>query len=151
MSRKLLLALWLFAGAAAAEIEVYEFKTPELEQRYQNLTQELRCLVCQNQNIADSHAELAQDLRGKVYELLNKGDSDSQIVDYMTERYGDFVLYRPPLNLKTLLLWLGPVLAVLLGGIGFVWALKNARKRKSEQPGVAESELQSIRNLLDKE
>lgn len=151
MSKKLLLALWLFSAAAVAEIKVYEFKTPELERRYQNLTQELRCLVCQNQNIADSHAELAQDLRGKVYELLNKGDSDSQIVDYMTERYGDFVLYRPPLNWKTLLLWLGPALAVLFGGICFVWVLKNAKKRKNEQPDIAENELQSIRNLLDKE
>ena len=146
--KKLLLMLWLVSQAASAEIEIYDFKDPLLEQRYQTLTEQLRCLVCQNQNIADSHAELAQDLRRKVYELLNSGNNDDQIIRYMTDRYGDFVLYRPPLKLKTLLLWLTPALAVLLGGIGFWWVLRNAKQPKQELP---ENELKAIRNLLDKE
>ena len=146
--KKLLLMLLLISQAATAEIEIYDFKDPLLEQRYQTLTEQLRCLVCQNQNIADSHAELAQDLRRKVYELLNSGNNDDQIIRYMTDRYGDFVLYRPPLKLKTLLLWLTPALAVLLGGIGFWWVLRNAKQPKQEPP---ESELKTIRNLLDKE
>ena len=147
--KKTVLALCLLSQVAFAEIEIYDFKDPLLEQRYQTLTEQLRCLVCQNQNIADSHAELAQDLRRKVYELLNKGDSDTQIVQYMTDRYGDFVLYRPPLKLKTLLLWLGPVLAVLLGGLGF-WRVMKGAKQKSQE-ALPDSELTSIRNLLDKE
>lgn len=153
MSKLLLAALWLFSQSAiaappAVQVEIYDFKDPVLEQRYQTLTEQLRCLVCQNQNIADSHAELAQDLRGKVYELLIKGDNDEQIVKYMTDRYGDFVLYRPPFKFKTLLLWLAPALAILLGGFGFWRVMKNARQPKEQLP---EAELKSIRNLLDKE
>jgi cytochrome c-type biogenesis protein CcmH len=146
--KKIIWLCWLLAQPVWAKIEVYEFKNPLLEQRYQTLTGQLRCLVCQNQNIADSHAELAQDLRSKVYELLNQGNSDQQIVQYMTDRYGDFVLYRPPFKLKTLLLWLGPALAVLLGGIAF-WRLVRRGKQPSEL--LAEDELKRIRNLLDSE
>lgn len=149
MSKWMLLVLSLFAPLAAAEIEVYDFKDPVMEQRYQTLTEQLRCLVCQNQNIADSHAELAQDLRSKVHELLIKGDDDQQIVQYMTDRYGDFVLYRPPFKFKTLLLWLAPAVAVLLGGFGFWRVMKNSRQQAKEQ--LPEDELKSIRNLLDKE
>jgi len=147
--KKTVLALCLLSQVAFAETEVYDFKDPVLEQRYQTLTEQLRCLVCQNQNIADSHAELAQDLRRKVYELLNKGDSDTQIVQYMTDRYGDFVLYRPPLKLKTLLLWLGPILTLLIGALGFWRVMKTAKQ--TSQEALPDSELTSIRNLLDKE
>lgn len=149
--RKLLLPLLLIVPLAMAETktEVYQFKDPLLEQRYQTLTEQLRCLVCQNQNIADSHAELAQDLRGKVYELLNKGSDDAQIIQYMTDRYGDFVLYNPPLKIKTLLLWLAPALALLLGGLGFWRVMKNAKQQAKEQ--LPEAELKSIRHLLDEE
>ncbi len=153
MIKMLLVTLWLFAQSSTAaptpqQIEIYDFKDPVLELRYQTLTEQLRCLVCQNQNIADSHAELAQDLRSKVYELLTKGDNDEQIIQYMTDRYGDFVLYRPPFNFKTLLLWLAPALAILLGGLGFWRVMKNAGQPKEQLP---ETELKSIRNLLDKE
>ncbi|MDD5754631.1 MAG: cytochrome c-type biogenesis protein CcmH, partial [Methylococcales bacterium] len=129
-----------------AEIEVYQFTTSELELRYQTLTEELRCLVCQNQNIADSHAELAQDLRRKVYEMLNRGESNSQIIDYMTERYGDFVLYRPPFNARTLILWLAPVLTLLLGGLGF-WSLLKRRKTNVDEQ-LSASERARIAELL---
>lgn len=129
-----------------AENTVFSFRDPNLEQRYKSLTQELRCLVCQNQNIADSHAELAQDLRGKVYEMLDQGSTDEQIVQYMTDRYGDFVLYRPPMKLKTALLWLSPVLALLVGFFIF-WRLV---KSKSKTPNdVPQERLAPIKNLLD--
>ena len=88
-----------------------------LEARVNALAAELRCLVCQNQTIADSHADLAQDLRQQVREMLQKGQSDAQIIDYMTQRYGDFVLYRPPVKSTTALLWYGPAL-LMLGGLG---------------------------------
>ncbi|WP_150050517.1 MULTISPECIES: cytochrome c-type biogenesis protein [Methylomonas] len=146
--KRLGLILVLVVSAAAAETKVFEFQDPLLEQRYQNLTEQLRCLVCQNQNIADSHAELAQDLRDKVYELLNKGQSDQEIIGYMTDRYGDFVLYRPPFKFKTLLLWLGPLLAVLLGLFAFWRVLRGGRQSVQD---VKEHDLAEIRNLLDKE
>lgn len=88
---------------------------PVLEARMTRIASELRCLVCQNQTIADSNADLAQDLRRQVREMLRKGDDDAKIINYMTERYGDFVLYRPPVKATTLLLWFGPALMLLLG------------------------------------
>ncbi len=91
---------------------------------------ELRCLVCQNQTIADSHADLAQDLRQQVREMLQKGQSDAQIIDYMTQRYGDFVLYRPPVKSTTALLWYGPAL-LMLGGLG---VLAVVLRRRSKLP-----------------
>ncbi len=145
--KKIIFLLVLFTASIQAEIKVYEFKDPALELRYQALTEELRCLVCQNQNIADSHAELAQDLRSKVYEMLNKGDSNEQIIEYMTNRYGDFVLYRPPVNNKTMILWLAPVLTVLIGGCGFWFVLKR-RRLGAEQ--VSDAERRRIQELLKK-
>jgi cytochrome c-type biogenesis protein CcmH len=88
---------------------------PALEVRVQALAAELRCLVCQNQSLADSHAELALDLKRQVREQLRAGRSERQVLDYMTERYGDFVLYRPPVKPTTWLLWAGPALLVLAG------------------------------------
>ena len=144
--KKLLLCLFLLSQSVHAEIEVYQFANPEIELRYQSLTEELRCLVCQNQNIADSHAELAQDLRRKVYEKLNSGESNEQIIDYMTERYGDFVLYRPPFNTRTLILWLAPVLTLLIGGIGF-WSLLKRRKNTAEEQ-LSDTERAHLNKLL---
>ena len=91
---------------------------------------ELRCLVCQNQTIADSHAELAVDLRNQVKEMLKRGDSDQMIIDYMTARYGDFVLYRPPLKGTTLILWFGPAV-LLLGGLVTLYVVLRRRNRLS--------------------
>jgi len=101
---------------------------PVLEARVLRVAAELRCLVCQNQTIADSHADLAQDLRRQVREMIQRGDTDAQIIDYMTARYGDFVLYRPPLRASTALLWFGPGL-LLIGGIaGLVVVLRRRSK-----------------------
>jgi cytochrome c-type biogenesis protein CcmH len=143
----LFLVVLLFSQWAQATIEIYEFQDPAHEQRYRALTEELRCLVCQNQNIADSHAELAQDLRRKVYEMINAGQSDDQIVQFMIDRYGDFVLYRPPLNPKTMILWLAPVLTVAVGLLGF-WFLLKRRRQNDQQP--SDADLQRIRDLLKK-
>jgi cytochrome c-type biogenesis protein CcmH len=94
------------------------------------LVLELRCLVCQNQTIADSHADLAQDLRRQVREMLVRGDSDQQILDYMTARYGDFVLYRPPVKSTTALLWYGPAV-LLVGGLAALVVVLRRRSRMS--------------------
>jgi cytochrome c-type biogenesis protein CcmH len=92
------------------------------------IASELRCLVCQNQTIADSHADLAVDLRRQVREMLQAGQSDQQITDYMTARYGDFVLYRPPFKTFTALLWIGPA-AMVVGGLGALFVVLRRRSR----------------------
>jgi cytochrome c-type biogenesis protein CcmH len=111
------LALALAMAGAAAAAEVGE---SALDKRAARLEQELRCLVCQNQTIADSNAGLAQDLRREIREQLEKGASDQDVKDYMVARYGDFVLYRPPLRARTVFLWAGPFLLLALGAF-FAW------------------------------
>src|SRR6266568_1348579 len=105
-----LLACWVVALPAFANNAAPAADDPALEARMTHIASELRCLVCQNQTIADSNADLAQDLRRQVREMLRTGDDDAKIIAYMTERYGDFVLYRPPVKATTLLLWFGPAL-----------------------------------------
>lgn len=99
---------------ARASIEAYEFESPQVEAEYNQLVNELRCLVCQNQNLAGSDADLARDLRRQTYEMLTQGKSRQEVVDYMVARYGDFVMYRPQVKLSTYLLWFGPFLLLLI-------------------------------------
>jgi len=103
---------WVFAKEATSAAP-----DPALEQRVMALSNELRCLVCQNQTIADSNAPLAEDLRNQVREKMRQGSSDSEILDFMVARYGDFVLYRPPFKATTFLLWFGPLLLLAAGSI----------------------------------
>ena len=110
------LLLAFFASLAAAKEAAPEAADPALEARMTRITAELRCLVCQNQTIADSNAGLAVDLRRETRDMLRQGKSDAEIIAYMTARYGDFVLYRPPLKSTTALLWFGPAAMLLLGG-----------------------------------
>jgi cytochrome c-type biogenesis protein CcmH len=105
---------------------------PVLEARMMRIAAELRCLVCQNQTIADSHAGLAIDLRNQVREMLARGQNDKQIIDYMTARYGDFVLYRPPLKTTTALLWFGPA-ALLFGGLATLFFVLRRRSRMAPE------------------
>jgi cytochrome c-type biogenesis protein CcmH len=111
----LLLALLAF-DAWAIDTES-DLPTPELQQRYHRIINELRCLQCQNQSIADSNAGLAADLRREVHGMLLAGRSDAEILKFMTDRYGDFVLYRPPLVRRTLLLWFAPALLLAIGAL----------------------------------
>ncbi|AMG05034.1 cytochrome c-type biogenesis protein CcmH [Vibrio mimicus] len=127
---------WLFTAFAAmlvslsalATIEVYDFDTPEQEKQFQELGATLRCPKCQNNTIADSNAELAQDLRQKVYEMTKEGKSKSEIVDYMIARYGNFVTYNPPFTLGTAILWLGPISVLVIGFTVIV--LRSRRKAR---------------------
>ncbi len=120
----------LTTQALLAKEALPEAADPALEARMLRVTSELRCLVCQNQTIADSHADLAVDLRREVRELLREGKSDREIIDYMTARYGDFVLYRPPFKATTVLLWLGPALMLAIGAIVLLAVLRH-RSRMS--------------------
>lgn len=127
----LLLALMACAmGAAWANEAAPASADPALEARMMAISSELRCLVCQNQTIADSHAELAVDLRAQVREMLQAGKTNAQITDYMTARYGDFVLYRPPFKALTALLWVGPAAMVLIG-LGALFVVLRRRSRMS--------------------
>jgi cytochrome c-type biogenesis protein CcmH len=117
---------------AAAKEAPPEAADPAIEARMVRITSELRCLVCQNQTIADSNAGLAVDLRRETREMLKQGKSDAEIVDYMTARYGDFVLYRPPLRAKTALLWFGPALLLLVGGALLVLTLRRRSRMAAD-------------------
>ena len=138
MTRAWLLVLLLVTGLPAqSAIETYQFDTPVQEARYKHLIDELRCLVCQNQNLADSDAELAQDLRRKTYEMLKAGKSDREILDYMVERYGDFVLYRPPLKGTTVALWVGPFLILAVGVLVLLRVISRRRTDPAETDDAA--------------
>lgn len=115
-------------GAAFANEAAPAANDPALEARVMAVSSELRCLVCQNQTIADSHADLAVDLRRQVREMLQAGQTEQQITEYMTARYGDFVLYRPPFKPATALLWIGPALMVFVG-LGALFLVLRRRSR----------------------
>jgi cytochrome c-type biogenesis protein CcmH len=135
-----LLVLSLVPFAALANEAAPAAEDPALEKRVMAIAAELRCLVCQNQTIADSHAELAVDLRNQVRDMLRKGQSQEDIVAYMTARYGDFVLYRPPLKQSTALLWFGPA-ALLIGAVLVLIVSLRRRARLPDDQFEPESEL----------
>ena len=125
-----------------------EATDPALEARMVRITSELRCLVCQNQTIADSNASLAVDLRREARTLLKQGKSDADVIDYMTARYGDFVLYRPPLRATTLLLWFGPGL-MLVGGAAVLIVVLRRRSRMAAEAFDADDELADEPGAVD--
>jgi cytochrome c-type biogenesis protein CcmH len=143
----LCILLWV-AYPAWSAVEYRDFKQPEQEQAYQSLITELRCLVCQNQTIADSNADLAKDLRRQVYEMLQQGQSKQQIVDFMTERYGDFVLYKPAFKLKTGLLWLGPLLFLCIGLFSVLMIIR--RKKSVIKPTLSPDQQNRLSAILEK-
>jgi len=131
----------------AAPVATYEFASAEQEALFNKLSNELRCLVCQNQAIADSNADLAKDLRDEIYGMLQQGKSEEEIVEFMVVRYGDFVLYNPPLKPMTWLLWFGPAFA-LLAGFFFVIRIINKQKKAAvaEMSGEEIERLKALRS-----
>lgn len=142
-----LIFLLLWIASSWAGVEYRKFDNPEQQEAYESLTSELRCLVCQNQTIADSNADLAADLRRQVYEMLQDGQSKEDILKFMTERYGDFVLYNPPFKAKTVLLWFGPVLFFLIGVIVVILFVR--RKQTVPKQALSDEQRRKIRRLLD--
>lgn len=119
----------ILSHAAFADSEPLVFESAEQEARFNELTAELRCLVCQNQTLADSDAELAADLRQEIFGMMQAGRSDAEIKTFLVDRYGDFVLYRPPVQTNTLALWLMPFLLLFIGGLVVVFAVRKRRAR----------------------
>lgn len=124
-----LLFLLCISMPVFAAIDVYEFDTPEQEQRFRTLGYELRCPMCQNQSIGDSDADISHDMRARVHQMILEGKTDAEIVDFFVQRYGDFVSYRPPVNSRTVILWLVPGLMFVLGAAGVAVMIVRASRR----------------------
>ncbi|MFJ3485877.1 cytochrome c-type biogenesis protein [Pseudomonas sp. NPDC090202] len=139
------------AGTAHAAIDAYTFKDDAERARYTELTRELRCPKCQNQDIADSNAPIAADLRKEIYRMLGEGQSNQQIIDFMVDRYGEFVRYKPELNARTWLLWFGPA-ALLFGGVLVIAVIVVRRRRNqgADADVLSDEERQRLAHLLDK-
>ncbi len=149
---KQILVIWsllLVSVSAHAVIETRSFTDPALEERYTVLINELRCLVCQNNNLADSNAELARDLREHVYSMLISGATDTEIINYMVERYGDFVLFRPPFKPTTAALWIGPFILLVLGVVGLVVIIR--KRNRTQVEALTDVERTQVRRLLDQD
>ena len=140
-----LTALLAFAASAATEPTLVD---PVAQKRLVDLSTQLRCLVCQNQSIAESNAELAVDLRNQINEQIKAGKSDREIVDFMVTRYGDFVLYRPPFKATTVLLWVGPLALLLVAVFALFRTLMTRRARVDDRP-LTEAEHAEAQRLLE--
>ena len=139
-------------GIAHAAIDTYEFANDAERERFRELTKELRCPKCQNQDIADSNAPIATDLRREIFRMLGEGKDNQQILDFMVARYGDFVLYKPALTSKTAVLWFGP-LALLVGGMVVIGVIVGRRRRTEQTEGsdtLSVDERKRLDTLLDK-
>lgn len=139
----LLLALSI---SSLASIDTYQFEDPEQEVLYRKLIKELRCTVCQNQDIGDSNADLAKDLRRKTYEMVSAGKDEAYILDYMSQRYGDFVLYRPRLQSNTLLLWVGPFIILI---IAVFLLLRFIRRSATDEVPLSAEDRAAAEKLLE--
>lgn len=144
----LALALVLLAGPAHAVLPQEQLSDPKLEARARHIGAELRCLVCQNQSIDDSDAALASDLRIILRERLMAGDSDQQAIDYIVQRYGSYVLLKPPFDGQTLVLWLGPFLALAAGGLGVGLYLRHRMQADQAAPAPLTADEQDRLNQL---
>ena len=138
-------------GVAQAAIDTYEFKNDAERDRFRELTKELRCPKCQNQDIADSNAPIATDLRREIFRMLGEGKDNQQIIDFMVDRYGDFVRYKPALTGKTAILWFGP-LVLLVGGFVVIGVIVGRRRtqRTTRTDTLSAEERQRLDTLLDK-
>ena len=147
----LFLTALLFSSVAFSSIDALNFTSPQQESDYHQLTQSLRCPQCQNNNIADSNATIAVDMRGKVFELLQEGKSKNDVVDYMVARYGNFVTYDPPMTASTLVLWIAPLLLVLLGVVFLLRRKPKAQSAVKSQDVLTDEDNARLTELLNKD
>ena len=144
----LLLLFTVFSPVTFSAIDTFEFDSVEQEETFYELTHLLRCPKCQNQNISDSNAGLAKDLRKKTYELVKQGKSKDEVVDYMVARFGNFVRYDPPITPATIFLWIGPLLVILLG---FLMLFRQTNKSNRPTEKLDENEEQRLQSILKQE
>lgn len=152
MKKGLMLAVLFWIGSAQAVVETYEFSDTVTEQRYHQFIEELRCPKCQNQNLAGSNAPIAEDLRRELHRLLQQGRSDREIVDFMVDRYGDFVLYKPRFNAETAVLWFAPVLFLMVGAIVVLLVYRHQQNNvvvEIDDAPLDEQEQQRLQQLLE--
>jgi cytochrome c-type biogenesis protein CcmH len=143
------LTIQVQAGPKGAPKAPIVFNDPQVESDYLELAEELRCLVCQNQNLIDSNADLADDLRREVAKMLKQGKNKEQVVDFMVERYGDFVLYNPPFKTETLLLWIGPFVLMFWGLFIMMKKIKASRTEgNSSSSALSEQEKEKLQAIL---
>lgn len=147
----LFLTALLFSSMAFSAIDALNFTSPQQESDYHQLTQSLRCPQCQNNNIADSNATIAVDMRGKVFELLQEGKSKNDVVDYMVARYGNFVTYDPPMTASTLVLWIAPLLLVLLGVVFLLRRKPKTQSAVKSQNVLTDEDNARLAELLNKD
>ena len=147
----LFLTALLFSSVAFSAIDALNFTSPQQESDYHQLTQSLRCPQCQNNNIADSNATIAVDMRGKVFELLQEGKSKNDVVDYMVARYGNFVTYDPPITASTLVLWIAPLLLVLLGVVFLLRRKPKTQSAVKSQDVLTDEDNARLAELLNKD
>ncbi len=151
--KPLLFILLLVISINSYAVDSRQLSDPKQQENYETLTKELRCLVCQNQTIADSNAELASDLRRQVYEMLQQGKSEQEIIRFMTDRYGEFVLYKPAFAGKTSLLWIAPVVFLFMGLMMVFFVIRRKRAAAKVQVDALEintEKQKKVRNLLEK-
>lgn len=149
MSLLLLSVLWI-GSASAGPVETFKFKDEATKLRFQILSKELRCPKCQNQNLADSNAKIAVDLRKNLYNLLQEGKTDQEIIDFMVYRYGDFVLYRPQLKKQTYILWFGPIVIILGFALSVIFVLRKRSKGKANELALSSKEQANLDDILNK-
>ncbi|MCG9757955.1 MULTISPECIES: cytochrome c-type biogenesis protein [Pseudoalteromonas] len=150
MKYVIVLLLMMITAAAQATEDKYNFATAEREQTFRELTHELRCPKCQNQNIADSDAVVAKDLRDKVIALVNEGQSKQEVIDYMIDRYGYFVHYQPPVTPATIVLWVLPV-AIIILGFGFIVFRQKRAAKKQDWNAADEQKLAELINQYQRQ
>ncbi|MCG9732125.1 heme lyase NrfEFG subunit NrfF [Shewanella sp. Isolate13] len=147
----LVLLLSMASIVNATPVDTYEFKSVDNQKRALSLAHSLRCPQCQNQNLIDSNSPVAQDLRLEVYQMVDEGKGDDEIVEFMTSRYGEFVLYKPRMEAKTYVLWLGPIALLLFGGLIGFFFIRKQRIAEANNPELSTEEQQELDRLLKRD
>lgn len=139
----------LGTGTLNAQVDTFEFETPEQQQRFRTLSDELRCPMCQNTNLTGSSGGVAEDLRREIHRMIMDGMTDQEIEQFMFERYGDFIFYRPRLRQETLLLWFGPLVFLAIGGFVAFSISRRARKIDEDEPVLDSAQQEKLQDLLN--
>lgn len=143
------LLFWIAPSSYALNSDLYSFDTSKQQLRFQHLNQQFRCLACQNETLADSNAPLAQDLRFQIYKMVKQNQSDDQITEFLQKRYGDFIMFRPPVNKFTYILWYAPFLMLLIALARLYWLIRQRKRSAPVTYRFSKEDREKIRHLLN--